>query len=85
MSSFENPGAVLIALSVVLSILAGIALILAAFAVAAAWGWRGAMARQEDGRWPIGRKLLIAGISLLSLGLLEVVLIVSYFFIVVAE
>jgi hypothetical protein len=85
MSTFENPGAVLIALSVALSILAGIALILGALAVAAAWGWRGAMARHEDGRWPIGRKLLIVGVSLLSLGLLEAALIASYYFIVVVD
>ncbi len=85
MGTFENPGAVLIVGSVVLSALVGSGLIAAAFATVAAWGWIPAIARQEDGRWPIGRKLLIAGVALLSLAVLEVSLIVAYYFLIVAS
>ncbi|MGC1276477.1 MAG: hypothetical protein WBC44_22485, partial [Planctomycetaceae bacterium] len=82
MGNFENPGAVLIVAAILLDALAGVGLIIAALSMAAAWGWRPAMARR-DGRWPAGLKMLVAGVALLALALLSVSLIVAYYYVVV--
>lgn len=83
MGYFENPGAVLIVAAILLDALAGIALILAALSMAAAWGWGPAMARREDGRSSPARKLLVAGVAMLGLAVLSVSLIVTFYFVVV--
>lgn len=75
---------VLILGAVLLQALAGVGLIVAALAKAAAWGWRPAMARQ-DGRWPAARKMLAAGAALLTFALLQAaVLVIAYVYAVAA-
>jgi hypothetical protein len=43
----------------------------AALAMAAAWGWRPAMEIRPDGRWPLARKLMAGGAGLMLLALIE--------------
>ena len=74
---------VLILGALLLQGLAGVGLIFAALAKAAAWGWRAAMAPQ-DGRWPAARKMLAAGTALLGLALLQVAAMLAYVYVVAA-
>ena len=51
--------------------LAAVGLIVAAFGMATAWGWRSAMEPHPDGRWPLARKLMAAGAVMMLLVLAE--------------
>ena len=74
---------VLILGAVLLQALAGVVLIVASLAKAAAWGWRPAVSRQ-DGRWPTALKMLVAGAALTILALIQAAAIVAFVYIVVA-
>jgi hypothetical protein len=74
---------VLILGAVLLQALAGVGLLVAALAKAAAWGWRPTMARQ-DGRWPVARMMLAGGAVLLTLAVLQAAVLVAYVYVVAA-
>lgn len=54
-----------------IQVLAAVGLIVAAFGMAMAWGWRSAMEPRPDGRWPLARKLMTAGAAVMLLALAE--------------
>ncbi len=62
-------------LALALQAATGLGLLIAAFVMAAAHGWRAAMENRTDRRWSVARRLMFAGAGLLLVALTEAALL----------